>query len=425
MAATKYDLNEERIKFCNEIVPIERHTYRQKTYITLNNQEFETKVQAFFSSNILPSGLQPSLQKASELFKQSFIIGEAHADISPKKFLIENLKNMKAHGCEILFMEHLFYDTQEELDKFFETGEISDILMQQLNAMNQHGRKHSFGFAKDISAPLWNNHDYIAVLQAARKAGVKIVGIDISTVYQTQDIGINSEQKNNTRIPYMNYTAAKIIEREISSLSRGKTWCGLMGNTHVSTFENTPGITDIFGVRRVYIFDQQNWKNSKTPGKNVAKFNSESIILNGKDIFKGEAIFEIDPRSSTTSLVNPNPTAIFRNLLKKDRSHKTLTTEQENLAIQYLAGLKIEDLCQNFGFDEKEIPHLRSYHFAGELTPVNPSKPKNENDTFCFQIEANHLGLKPYTLYVSTDKLIEFATNIQKQKAQEHSFSPS
>ncbi|KTD67638.1 hypothetical protein Lsan_0297 [Legionella santicrucis] len=429
MTAMKYDSNEERIKFCNEIVPTERYSYRQKIFVTLNTQEFEAKVKSFLSTDTPFAGSKPPLQKASELFKESFIIGEAHADISPKKFLIENIKNMKEHGCEILFMEHLFYDTQEELDKFFETGDISDILMQQLNAMNRHGTSHFYGPTRDISASLWNEHDYIAVLHAARKAGVRIVGVDISTVYETQAIDIGSEQKTNTRIPYMNYTAAKIMQREISSLPPEKKWCGLMGNAHVSTFEDTPGITDIFGVRSVYVFDQQNWKNSDTRCKKVAEFNTESVILGGRDIFKGEAIFKIDPRSSTTSLINSNPATRFRDFLDRNRSHKPLTTKQENLAIQYLASLKIDELCKHFGFNDKEIQHLSSYHFVDKITPVNLSKPKNENDTFCFQIEENHLRAKPYTLYVSKDKLIEFAAlqqlEMKQQKAHEHSFSPS
>ncbi|HAT8180065.1 TPA: hypothetical protein JA361_11510 [Legionella pneumophila] len=282
----KENLSDElRKKFCESIVPVlwATHEYngiiKREDYLEI--QKFEEKIKGFFSS-VSPVMAKKTLERTQDLFEESFIIGESHSHISPKRFLIENMKKMKECGYEILFIEHLFYDTdQKDLDKFFETGEISTNLMYRLKEMNRSGMGHSFGPASGVTSPLWKEHDYIAVLRAAREAGIRVVGIDISTVYNRQKIGIDDQQLDDTRVRYMNYTAAQIIEREINFLPKGKKWCGLMGNTHVKSFENTLGVAELFGARSVYIFDNQNWKSSSEPGKEKMELDSEFIFSKG------------------------------------------------------------------------------------------------------------------------------------------------
>ncbi len=179
--------DELRKKFCKFIVPISQVTYERKgikqTEEYLDIEKFPEKLNSFFSSVPFVMPKKP-LERTQDLFEEPFIIGESHSHISPKKFLIENMKKMKENGCEILFMEHLFYDTnQKDLDKFFKTGELSADLMYRLKDMNRSGMGHSFGSTAEITSPLWKENNYIAVLHAAREAGIRIVGIDISTVY--------------------------------------------------------------------------------------------------------------------------------------------------------------------------------------------------------------------------------------------------
>lgn len=332
--------DELRKKFCKSIVPVSKVSFElrgiKQTEEYLDIEKFSEKLDGFFS-NVSPVMPKKPLESTRDLLEEPFIIGESHSHISPKKFLIENMKKMKESGYDILFMEHLFYDTdQKDLDEFFETGEITADLMARLKDMNRSGMGHSFGPASGVTSPLWKGNDYIAVLRTAREAGIRVVGIDISTVYNSQKIGIDDRQLDDTRIRYMNYTAVQIMEREISLLPKGKKWCGLMGNAHVKTFENTLGVAELCGARSVYVFDHQDWMISTEPRKGEMDLDSEFIFSNGRQIFKGDVIYQTDPRIKTSLLEKPieHPSSAYKEKLAHIIQPKIgLTTNDIELAI--------------------------------------------------------------------------------------------
>ncbi|AWN75228.1 hypothetical protein DLD14_16095 [Legionella anisa] len=315
------------------------------------------------------------------------------------------------NGYEVLFIEHLFYDTnQKDLDEFFKTGKMSRDLMDQLTKMNQHGIEYSFGPASQITSSVWKNYNYVTVLHAAREAGIRVVGIDISTVYRSQKIGINNQQLDDTRIRYMNYTAAQIMEREIGFLPQGKKWCGFMGNAHVSTFENTPGVAELFDARSVYVFDQPQWMKSTQRLKSSVECNGEYIYSSGRAIFKGDAIYELDPRVDTSSY--EHPTAIYKEKFANAMQPKAkLTSNDMELAIKYLRGLHVTELGKLFGFKEPELDD--SYHMVEKIIPVNPQKTIEQSSAFSFIIENNYSHMESYTVYLSKDRILSFAA---KQK---------
>ncbi|HAT1919920.1 TPA: membrane-targeted effector domain-containing toxin [Legionella pneumophila] len=411
--------DELRKKFCENIVPVLSviHEVNGRTIrdCCLDTEKFEDRIKSYFSS-ISPVMIDKTVERVQDLFEGSFIIGESHSHISPKRVLIENMKKMKEYGYEILFMEHLFYDTdQSDLDKFFETGEISTYLMSRLYEMNRSGMRHSFGPASGITSPLWQQNDYTSVLRAAREAGIRVVGIDISTVYYSQKIGIDDQHLDNTRVRYMNYTAAQIMERESHSLSKGKKWCCLMGNVHVRTFENTLGVSELLGVRNVYIFDLPDWKNSTKPLKGEIELESEFIHSNGQQIFIGDVIYQTDPRFKT-SLFDAqleHPSSVYKEKLANMSQEKLQLTEKDvELAIRYLANLDIIELGKIFGLNEKELD--KSYHFVEKITPVNPKKKIEQNTSFSILLESNYSTQKSYILYVSKDQLLQFSS-MQKE----------
>ena len=46
----------------------------------------------------------------AELLDGNFCLGEDHEEISPKRFLIENMSTFRERGFSVLFMEHLAAD---------------------------------------------------------------------------------------------------------------------------------------------------------------------------------------------------------------------------------------------------------------------------------------------------------------------------
>ena len=65
----------------------------------------------------------------NQLLENSFCVGENHSDQAPKKFLIENMRLLKEVGYEILFLEHLLYNStlQDSLDFYFESPPKADM----------------------------------------------------------------------------------------------------------------------------------------------------------------------------------------------------------------------------------------------------------------------------------------------------------
>lgn len=414
-------------KFCKSIVPVSKVSHKFRGIIQteeyLDMEKFPEKLDGFFSS-VSPVMPKKSLERIQDLLEESFIIGESHLHISPKKFLIDNMKKMKENGYDILFMEHLFYDTnQKDLDDFFKTGEISADLMAQLKEMNRGGMSHFFGPTSKITSPLWKENDYIAVLRAAREAGIRIVGIDISTVYKSQKIGIDNQQLDDTRIRYMNYTAAQIMEREISLLPIGKKWCGLMGNTHVKTFENTIGVAEIFGARSVYVFDHQDWMDSTEPSKSEMELDSEFILSKGRQIFKGDVIYQTDPRLQQSLFEKPleHSSSVYKEKLAHIvQPQMGLTTNEIDLAIKYLASLEVTELGKLFGFDGSKNGLDNSYYFVQKITPINEKKPIEQNNTFSISLESIYSNHESHILYLSRDQLLGFST---KQREIDLEFS--
>ncbi|HIE3609438.1 TPA: hypothetical protein ACXLVE_003878, partial [Legionella anisa] len=127
-------------------------------------------------------------------------------------------------------------------------------------------------------------------------------------------------------------------------------------------------------------------------------------------IFKGDAIYELDPRVDTSLF--EHPTAIYKEKLAQVAQPKTkLTSDDIELAIKYFSRLEVTELGKLFGFKTSELDS--SYHMVQKITPVNPQKTIEESNTFSFIIENNYSHMESYTVYLSKDQILSFSA---KQK---------
>ncbi|KTD74648.1 membrane-targeted effector domain-containing toxin [Legionella waltersii] len=284
-----YEENRKNIDFCQEFVPTRGKEF-DTTYECTLDAEAMDKIVTEFISNPPTKKLNEPLKKVEDLKKDPFIVGEAHQHISSKRFLIENMKMLKREGFEILFMEHFFYDTdQNDLDKFFQTKDapLSGTLLARLKEMERHGI-----MTKDLDEE-WEKYSFTDILYAARDAGIRVIGVDVSTTYKAQKIGYDNEQLDDKRQKYMNYTAYEIIKKETGP---GKKWFALMGNTHVHSFANVPGVAELTGARSVQIFDTGN--NSK-----ISEVNLNSSYKVGNVDLQGDLVITQNPKESTFKIL--------------------------------------------------------------------------------------------------------------------------
>lgn len=295
----------ERGAFSETLVPLEKTKLSDGRILSdIHFEKLENKITEYFS-NIPQPPQKKALSTLPQLVEGPFIVGEAHTDISPKKFLIENMKKFKQYGFEVLFLEHLFYDSdQKDLDSFFETGEMSLALKSRLATLDNYGGIHSNPPDPEIPQKLWKQNNYTALVKAAQAAGIRIVGADVSKLYEAQNIEnkavLNAGNPlDDKRTAYGNYGISQTISHEIGGSN--EKWFALLGNTHVNTFKNIPGVANITGAKSIYIADEKNWKAKKIaenslPSKEV-KLNSERVIdvMHEQVKFRGDAIITQHP----------------------------------------------------------------------------------------------------------------------------------
>jgi len=171
-------------------------------------------------------------------------IGEEHSDIFPKQLIIDNLTQLKAKGVNKIYMEHLFFDSMQPLlDAYF--NQKSDEMPSYL---------------KRYLLRCLHSKSFFDLVQAAKKAGIRIVAIDTTVSYNCgveSKVGVISDQN---RYIAMNTVATIIINRE-QKKDPGK-YIALMGSGHVAMINNgettgVPGVAELLQVPSFVIFEMQ------------------------------------------------------------------------------------------------------------------------------------------------------------------------
>ena len=169
-------------------------------------------------------------------------IGEIHSEGSAKRFILEHLPRLVSLGVTTLFLEHMPSESlQEEVDMFMAAShgtEMPIVLSTYLEYLSEE-----FLLA-DRQAT------YKQVIVAAKSAGIKkIVCIDTEETY-----GAGKNAREGCFDPIrrnivFNYQA---IGR-IKAVCRQGKFIVFCGSTHLSTYENIPGIAEMTGAVSLYV----------------------------------------------------------------------------------------------------------------------------------------------------------------------------
>lgn len=190
------------------------------------------------------------------LLETNFFIGEIHRNLSPKKFLIQNMDLLKSSGYSVIFMEHLEEDLQQDLDTYraADGRDTPEQLKFSLDRTTQGYMDNSVdcieAFVGDAEpyksqSQLFN---YNAVVRAATKVGIKVVPLEISTENYT------SFPRGKDRMIYLNSNTVDVVTREIAANPSLK-YIGLVGSSHLLRKHDVPGICDALAVQDVVISD--------------------------------------------------------------------------------------------------------------------------------------------------------------------------
>lgn len=226
------------------------HDTTFKNFLQEAKNFIDNKESVLLSENLPnPSDQTPGEYLSSLL--QTFdgiCIGEYHNQPISKQLLINNMKTLKKEGVELLFLEHLFYNTsiQEQLDAYFfqKSPQLPPLLEARLRQMDR-GFSHYSAEPKKIP-------QFFDLVIAAKEAGIRVIGIDTSLSYRCgYDI---FGAQGTDRLYGMNYAATKIIEHEAA----GKKYIALVGALHACQAENVQGLNHLLGIPSVLIQEKKN-----------------------------------------------------------------------------------------------------------------------------------------------------------------------
>ncbi|WP_131793966.1 membrane-targeted effector domain-containing toxin [Fluoribacter gormanii] len=254
---------------------------------------FDEKLNAFYSRAEARSSV--AVGTLPDLLKTNFIVGENHCDRAPKSFLIQNMHKLKEAGYTTLFLEHLYYDDQEELDDYDPDSSWNAKKKQKMEtriSRLDHDFKDLITHelycpCKKCSYPIKNN--YLELVKAAKRCGIRVVGIDTEYTYSEQYDSKHMEYvggptaitQDTFRLRSMNYTASKIIEKETKD-HPGK-WFALIGYDHCSSSEDVIDVPQLTGATTVLVSSEEKLKKVKVGFNGVVSIQ-EKISWGGAEM---------------------------------------------------------------------------------------------------------------------------------------------
>jgi hypothetical protein len=175
-------------------------------------------------------------------YTEGVVIGESHSSIASKKLIIDNLPLLKRQNVRTLYMEHLLTDLhQADLDRFFETGQMSKNLLHDLKKMDR-------GHHTDPDKV----YTFEQLLIRAQQHGLEIRAIDCTASYYLKGL---LNKADTSRQQMMNYFASRTMRKHQEVMGPHK-WIALVGNSHSSTFASTvPGIAELEGGISLRVVD--------------------------------------------------------------------------------------------------------------------------------------------------------------------------
>lgn len=168
-----------------------------------------------------------------------------------KRLLIDKMPVLFNLGVRTLYLQPLQHDIhQDDLDQLQTTGTLPPALGRFLD--EQDGWQMT-----DRGA----HATYRAVVEAARRAGVRIVALDLlaSAHLRGVEVGVGTPASNvETRARVASHVAAKRIQHDQAQQSTTQgpgRWVALVDNLHAGAFNGTRGIADRLAVPSLRVED--------------------------------------------------------------------------------------------------------------------------------------------------------------------------
>lgn len=250
-----------------------------------------------------PLTAQPNMEQFIEsLYEQTdgMVIGEFHASIASKKLIMDNLPLLKQQNVKTLYMEHLLSDLhQADLDRFFDSGVMSDRLLLALRRLDS-------GHLTD-PARVYN---FEKLVIKAQQHGIEVRAIDCAASYHLSGLRLTSQ---TTRQQMMNFYASRMIRRHQAVMGKHK-WVALVGNSHSNTYLGVPGLAELEGGIGIRVTDVRPGASkgiTLDPGE-----LARADMSNEQGFVKGNFLAEIEVPGSPMAIRAPQPLPMEQRLAR-------------------------------------------------------------------------------------------------------------
>lgn len=218
---------------------------------------------------------QPVIIQKIFAVSEGLVVGESHAALSSKAFLINNMDELAKQGVKRIYFEHLLTDVHKWLLKTFYRSKTAQM-PEELRL-----------YLKSIFPPQGNAlYSFYNVVVKAREAGLKIQPIDCTASYKLNGM---VDTSGTLRQRMMNFYAAEVIQWVQNTKRRPGKWIALVGDSHCNTFQGIPGIAELTGSiglrvedaaagREVGIFSDPGRTSSQGIGKGDATVKANFVL---------------------------------------------------------------------------------------------------------------------------------------------------
>jgi hypothetical protein len=293
-----------------------------------NSNEFNNNCETFISEHLVREIETTTMIDAKPIEivldllqkHEGICFGEKHTHISPRMFLIKHMEKLKDAGIKTIYIEGIRFDTcQALLDSNASTDKLPFIVKKDTKKSYDHSGGKSYNLSSNSFA--------ISLLKAAKKAGIRIVGIDssrtIDLLFKTHQFSMRKNgmlTANDYYIPRlvtMNAVATAIIEQEQQS-HPGK-YIALMGAAHLSKIDDfkISGVAELLGVPSIAILD-----STDTPKREIT-FNPTSLSYSFNPTSLSYSLTKCNSLKQKTSLsMMFNPDTILQHIFAQKTVEK-------------------------------------------------------------------------------------------------------
>lgn len=231
------------------------------------------------------------------------VVGAANVGSAGKQLLIDNMDLLRKRGVDTLYLDHLQGDVhQGDLDLLQREGRLTPALARFLTDLDSIHTAH-------VGTP----YTYRALVEAACRAGLRVVALDLAVSYHLKGAEapdeLRRQERSDIRAKVFSHVATARIQhhrRGLPVLPGQRRWVALMGSSGAGVFNGNAGVAARLGMPSLRVEEVPAGRSEKMragydPGRSLPPGLTDS----GGEL-QCDHLFKV-PRQGLTAVPEPSP----------------------------------------------------------------------------------------------------------------------